>query len=451
MAPFLLLIKIAFGALISLQVPGSDGVRCFNQVNNVDGKCEGYLGDRVSEDDCCLNIKYGFQQDENAACQACRPAEWSVWSDWSMCTVPCLEGVQSRHRLCIGKGNCSGDEVETRICSLQECCPVMGGWSTWSAWSQCSVTCHVGQTQRTRECNNPSPVCGGTCIGDSKEITQCDTQQVCPTHGAWGNWGAWNDCSFSCIKEGSTTFPVQVRRRVCNNPSPSESPPGRACEGNEQEARDCTSAPICPVDGGWGAWQHESECSVTCGVGQVREKRFCNNPAPRHGGRNCAGPLTQHIICNTKLPCPIDGRWSSWEEWKPCARADPKEIIKCTNRVGFQSRRRSCLGQQFDGIHCGDDYKELRPCYNLHNCIIKGNWSEWTEWGLCSSPCGQSETKRYRECLPNYPNYPMKSVLQTKEKDVVFFGTPKVICSKLNGQFLKVEEKRECNNVPACT
>ncbi|XP_063792190.1 properdin-like [Pseudophryne corroboree] len=456
MVPVLLLVKIAFGALLGLQLPGSDAVQCYSQVNSVSGECERYLGDGVSDEDCCLNINYGYKKDGNSACQACREAEWSQWSEWSPCTVSCLEGIQSRNRVCIGKGDCPGHKEEVQICSLQDCCPVMGGWSPWSPWSQCSVTCGLGQMKRTRECNNPAPECGGLCVGNREETTVCDTNQVCPTHGAWSNWGNWGDCSSTCMAEDSKVLPTQSRHRLCNSPSPSVSPPGRSCEGNKQETRDCAGTPFCPVDGGWGPWVKASECSVTCGIGNNKEERSCNNPAPRHGGNRCPESTTRYVICNTKQPCPIDGRWGPWTDWKPCADIDTTVNINCKTIVGLQSRTRRCIEPQHNGADCKGSYRDSRRCYDVEGCFlskgeIEANWSEWSNWGLCSSPCGASKTKRYRECLVNYPGYKTKISGITKELDVYFSGTPKFRCSKLNGQFLKVEEERDCKNVPACT
>lgn len=53
-----------------------------------------------------------------------------------------------------------------------------------------------------------------------------------------------------------------------------------------------------PVHGRWsdfGAWTSWSTCDKSCGTGTRTRTmtRFCNNPAPRHGGYPCAGPATQ--------------------------------------------------------------------------------------------------------------------------------------------------------------
>ncbi|XP_069842794.1 properdin-like isoform X4 [Dendropsophus ebraccatus] len=396
-----------------------------------------------------MNIKYAYKEDQNSPCQACRPAEWSPWSDWSGCTVSCLEGVQKRQRVCIGIGDCEGKKVEVQSCSLKSCCPQAGGWSDWTPWSECSVTCSVGQRQRTRQCNNPPPSCNGECEGDSIETIPCDTLQICPTHGSWGNWGAWDQCSFSCTREGSGVFPVQSRFRECNNPPPSTSPLGRDCDGSRQDTRECRDVPFCEVDGQWGPWQDASECSVTCGVGRIRQTRQCDSPAPRHKGKDCVGPSQRQTICNTKKPCPIDGQWTEWGAWSKCTRlqGDP---IRCRQRVGNQYRHRKCEGQNYEGKWCEGKPRDSRACYDMDNCPLDGSWTEWSEWGQCSSPCGQSEKTRYRECLPTYPPYPDVVEGATKVVEVFFSGVPKPKCSPIDGESLKVEETTDCKNLPKC-
>ncbi|CAI9536260.1 unnamed protein product, partial [Staurois parvus] len=272
-----------------------------------------------------------------------------------------------RGRVCIGQGDCDGATIEVHSCSLQDCCPHAGGWAQWSAWSPCSVTCERGERKRTRQCNSPTPVCGGSCPNKPEEVENCDTAKVCPTHGQWGNWEDWGQCSSVCIVEGSGIFPTQSRFRQCNNPSPSTSPPGNPCPGKNQDSRDCTSLPFCPVDGQWGPWEKNSECSVTCGIGREGQKRSCNSPAPKHGGNYCLGSPTRHIICNTGEPCPIDGTWTDWNEWTECKRLT-KDLVRCKQKVALQQRKRQCVGTRFEGKWCEGEARESRKCYNVDKC-----------------------------------------------------------------------------------
>merc|ERR1712226_217434 len=135
---------------------------------------------------------------------------WGGWEGWSACSATCGDGVQSRRRYCdspspsgggqfcpgddrstqnCNEGSCSGPVCEDRYSDcqyyqnycfegpyteiLQEGCKVTcgtcdgvpetidGGWGEWSDWTECSQTCGGGQTQRTRNCDNPPPSGGG--------------------------------------------------------------------------------------------------------------------------------------------------------------------------------------------------------------------------------------------------------------------------------------------------
>ena len=51
---------------------------------------------------------------------------------------------------------------------------VNGGWSEWSGWGDCSVSCGRGVQRRSRTCSSPLPVNGGAkCDGDSVHKSHC--------------------------------------------------------------------------------------------------------------------------------------------------------------------------------------------------------------------------------------------------------------------------------------
>ncbi|XP_070597267.1 properdin [Erythrolamprus reginae] len=444
---------IACWFFVSLESPAEAvNVLCYKTFDETSGACGNLLGSEVLQDDCCLNHQYGFKLTERGLCQSCRVATWSEWTPWGSCSVSCTEGVQRRSRVCYGfhAGTCpSGTrEREMKPCLVKECCPVMGGWSEWSDWKPCSVTCRTGTQLRERTCTNPTPSCGGTCTGASKETRPCDTRQICPTHGSWGNWGPWQPCSHSCATEGSASQPHQQRSRLCNNPPPSFSPPGNSCPGASRESQSCSGIPFCPRDGNWGSWKPFEACSVTCGVGQLSQKRLCDNPPPKHGGKACPGVDVRKQPCTIKVPCPVDGQWGEWTPWKPCYRGFDTE---CQEIPGTQLRNRRCVRHNA-GKRCEGDTSDQRTCYNFQDCPVKGDWTQWSSWSHCEPACGPAPVKsRKRVCEPKYPNF--SKVLtgeDGKQRNISFWGNPKPECKRLEGQALEVKEEAPCQNVPPC-
>lgn len=68
------------------------------------------------------------------------------------------------------------DECDNNV----SCAPVDGGWSAWSPWYPCTVTCGGGTQIRVRSCTNPPPSNGGKpCVGSNIDVRACATQ-CCP-------------------------------------------------------------------------------------------------------------------------------------------------------------------------------------------------------------------------------------------------------------------------------
>ncbi|KAL2085237.1 hypothetical protein ACEWY4_018557 [Coilia grayii] len=118
---------------------------------------------------------------------------------------------------------CQGPAQEYQECNMTPC-PVDGGWSCWSPWSKCSVTCGGGHYMRTRTCSNPPPAYGGDiCLGLHTEEALCNTQQ-CPE--SWSDWSEWSRCD---------ALGAQSRMRHCDVLFPT----GNQCSGNSSETRPC--------------------------------------------------------------------------------------------------------------------------------------------------------------------------------------------------------------------
>ncbi|XP_064450302.1 hemicentin-1 isoform X2 [Mirounga angustirostris] len=316
---------------------------------------------------------------------------YSQWSTWRACSVTCGKGIQKRSRLCNnpspanGGKPCQGSDSEMRNCQ-RKLCPVDGSWSEWSPWEECTRSCGRGNRTRTRTCNNPSAQYGGRpCEGNAIEIIMCNIRP-CPVHGAWGTWQPWSACSESCGKG------AQIRTRLCNNPPPSFD--GSYCDGAETQMQVCNER-HCPVDGKWAAWTSWSTCTVSCGGGARQRTRECSDPVPLYGGSRCEGSDVQSDFCNND-PCPIHGNWSPWSGWGMCSR---------TCNGGQMRRFRTCDNPHPSngGRACGGPDSQIQRC-NTDMCPVDGSWGNWHNWGQCSASCGGGEKTRKRLCNNPVPS-----------------------------------------------
>ncbi|EDO42166.1 predicted protein, partial [Nematostella vectensis] len=109
--------------------------------------------------------------------------------------------------------------------------------------------------------------------------------------GGYSDWSAFTDCSATC---GSGE---RTRNRACSNPKPRHRGMNCSLLGPDREVQPCFLR-TCPIHGGYSPWSEFSPCSKSCGGGEQFRNRTCTNPMPQHGGRNCSGPETSYRTCN---------------------------------------------------------------------------------------------------------------------------------------------------------
>ncbi|XP_052797953.1 sushi, von Willebrand factor type A, EGF and pentraxin domain-containing protein 1-like isoform X2 [Mya arenaria] len=95
-----------------------------------------------------------------------------------------------------------------------------------------------------------------------------------------------DDCTANVCMNGATC----VDEVASYNCSCVENYTGKYCEIEKKH-------------GQWSVWGNWSECTTTCGRGQMSRKRLCTNPTPSNGGDDCAGLSEDFQPCNN-TDCP---------------------------------------------------------------------------------------------------------------------------------------------------
>ncbi|XP_077160383.1 SCO-spondin-like isoform X2 [Paroedura picta] len=303
------------------------------------------------------------------------------------------EEVQPNSTLYSACSNCSCHNGE--LACVFSLCPVDGGFTPWSLWTPCSLTCGgLGNMTRSRECNNPLPTNGGKeCVGPRADIKYCQTpdcpalagptkESVSGTPGSeedsFTPWSPWTPCSKTCSDPDLPA--LKTRMRFCQE--------GANCKGGvfqEQECNlpQCTDTPLCQgdeclnVNCTWNPWSPWNECSRTCGAGQQRRLRTYNPPS--QGGHWCQDILVanrERRFCNLQA-CKVDGAWSKWSPWSWCDRS-------CGG--GRSARTRTCTSPppKNGGRPCSGEKYHVRVC-NPQPC--EESCPPGMHWTDCANKC----------------------------------------------------------------
>jgi len=202
---------------------------------------------------------------------------------------------------------------------------VKGGWSVWGNWTSCSMTCGTGTQTRYRVCSNhtPQPLNNSTkCAGDERQIRNC-TETICPTNKPGIEYSTHalslsyrlSLCRFfgrsSKLKTNKQQINQHFHKRLLLEAWHSTH---NVNAGNDHtntlnikwHVAVSNFSLFFPVKVGWSVWGNWTSCNKTCGTGAQTRYRVCNNhttPQLLTKKTTCQGKKQQTRQCNNKK-CP---------------------------------------------------------------------------------------------------------------------------------------------------
>lgn len=349
--------------------------------------------------------------------EACQPYPvdclMSGWTSWDTCSKTCGAGQVRRQRQIQqfpqnGGSLCPEDLVQTKGCNKEPCHPRDCQVSGWLDWSVCSVTCGNGHQTRSRSILDLRQAGGYGCFFSLAENRACGGFE-CASDCKWSAWDQWSGCTKSC---GGGI--MKRTRFVANVPGAG----GAVCDQKDMEEilpcnlGECNQ--MC-VDGLWGDWQEWAPCSVSCAGGETFRRREVRRMA-NECGTPAQGDDREVKFCNTDVPChqAQDCLFSAWREWNVCSASCDGVRMRKRNIAEYgHGGGLFCVGPTIEIAPCNPDYRQERPagCSLAEpvDCIL----SEWSMWKECSATCGGGETTRSRTILqhPKHGGFGCQSAL----------------------------------------
>lgn len=292
-------------------------------------------------------------------------------------------------------------------------CPVDGGWAAWEPWSPCRCSCDsVGHRRRTRRCNNPVPSEDGLpCDGHEEEIQQCYVSNC--TVQDFRKLIEGDDLRIEAFKELEAV--PALMERCLQMECPYETVESILSNDNTWQvspetiwnALQCIKHNVgCPVIGEWSSWGEWSPCGARCGNGLRWRLRYCDTPKPSHAHLLCRGTPLDVEECKGDH-CAVDHENigndnGQWSNWSQWSVCS----AKCG--AGVRRRQRICR-DSFEsrvvgswGTYCIGQHDQFKVCEN-EKCLMDGGWSGWSQWVPCSQTCGAGRRTRTRSCTRPAP------------------------------------------------
>ena len=265
-------------------------------------------------------------------------------------------------------------------------CPIVGGWTGWSQFSECSAApCGDGQQLRFRSCTDPAPgLPEARCRGKPFAARDCSLpcEPAAGGQGEWSPFGPWSECSASC---GVGT---QQRHRTC-----------RLVALRRADSDDEDEADTLAFRGRRRRATYTGPKRIDLRLRPEKERKHppVRRPAPSTTARSVplrAGSGSRGGIGSSRRGSSggtSSGDGSSLGSWLSSSSSSKQDGGSSGSEGGGLSG-----GGGVDPALCGGSSREVRVCQP--ECARDGQWSEWSGWSACSAACGPGISTRDRLC-----------------------------------------------------
>ncbi|XP_045520436.1 spondin-1 [Pieris brassicae] len=322
----------------------------------------------------------------------CAVTEWTAWSP---CSVTCGKGLRMRTREYRLPQKAQMLQCDRQLVSKEMCV---------AAVPECE-----GEVEEVEE---------GEFAGAPQERSpECLTSE----------WGEWSECSVTCGIGQSTR-----RRHFLDRLGPKKCPLVQVEESRKCMEPACSEAdaagvtdPLCPTTD-WSAW---SPCSASCGRGVKFHTRLLLVPADRQQECSARVELMQQRVCRERESCDVDMLTAK----RICMEAEERGPCRGVyQRWAFAADKGACVPFTYGGCRGNqNNFISQDDCLETCGFILGASATqassgatpglngtsvapgsptgatpngdcrvgEWSEWSRCSVTCGVGYQERTRHVL----------------------------------------------------